>query len=174
MLNFLTLWLFLLLKRWLYQWRKFLVYWCFQEIILLYLQSLLILCLKCRLYNSGSAKLQERCNSLATHDSPMCALCWFSRGLVHWCLMVQKVFCCSQMYPSTLRAMISCSCLLMVWSCSTWFDIVIWICPIGALVTSCQFHWDQIKMFFECPDIPLSRISYVHVWRLQWLFSLYL
>ena len=56
----------------------------FQEIILLYLQSVLIWCLKCTIYKSGIYQLQVLCTIFVNHIYSMGDFCWFSHGLLSW------------------------------------------------------------------------------------------
>ena len=70
-------WSIMLPHGWLNWWKKFLAPWCSQEIILLCLQYVMIMCCKCILYNTSSAQLPVLCTSLVPCDDLMCAFCWF-------------------------------------------------------------------------------------------------
>ena len=138
----------MLLHGWLNWLKKLLVPLCFQEKTLLYLQYVLLLFLKCRIYNSGSALFQVLCTSLAPHIGLMCDLWLVSNGLRPWWLMAPKVFYCSQMHPTKFLALIYWVCILMVWGFSKRFNLSIGVFPICALRTYCQLHWDPIKSDF--------------------------
>ena len=79
--------------------RKFSSSWCFQEIIQLCLQFVILLWWKCRLYNTGSAQLPVLCTIIVPRSGPMYALFWIFHMLCTWCLVVPNMVCWSQSFP---------------------------------------------------------------------------
>ena len=137
-LDFLVRWSSLL-SHGLLQWqRKFLEYWCSPEIIPLYLQYVLLLCWKCRLYNTGSVQLPVLSNSLVPRAGPMCAFSWVFNELWTWYLMAPKVLCWSQSCSPSSRALKYLGCVFKAWAFSTWSVLDLGVYSICALWISCH------------------------------------
>ena len=173
-LDFLVRWSSLL-SHGLLQWqRKFLEYWCSPEIIPLYLQYVLLLCWKCRLYNTGSVQLPVLSNSLVPRAGPMCAFSWVFNELWTWYLMAPKVLCWSQSCSPSSRALKYLGCVFKAWAFSTWSVLDLGACPIGELVIAYQSHLYLIKMILPCTNITLFRIYYVQIRWCQLVFYMVL
>ena len=137
-MGFSVRWSGMLTHGWLHRRSKSLASWCFQEIIWLCLKCVLILCYKCRLYNTGSAKFLVLCINLVPHYIPMCSFYWVFNLPRHWCMVVPKLFCWSQNFPPSLGALKYWGWVLKSWACSTRFVLALVFCTIGTLGTSCQ------------------------------------
>ena len=100
----------------------------------------MLLCWKCRLYNTGSAQMPVQCTIFVPRSGPMCVFCWVFNGIWHWCIVVLKVFCWSQSCPPSSHALKYLGCVLKARACSTWFVYALWVFTIGSLGTYCQSH----------------------------------
>ena len=132
-LDFSVLWPSLLAHGRLHWWRKFLTWWCSQEVIQMCLKYVLLLCCKCILYNTVSDQIPVLCNRRVPCDGPMCNFCWVFHELWPCCLVVTKVFCWSQNFPPSLRVLKPFSCILKAWLCSTLCVLALVFCLMGAL-----------------------------------------
>ena len=131
----------------------------------------MILCWKCRLYNTGIDQLMVLCNILAPRVGPKCAFCWILHGVWTWCLVVIKVICWIKCFSPSLCALKSLGCILKAWECSKLYVPDLGVFPVGALGLVFQFHLDLIHnnpsiswypslahFFCACQMVPIGSL----------------